>query len=93
MQRHANGLESAALSDLGATQGIGLGLRIVSQVVQRHRGSLKILSEPTLGTFAYVKLPYRNSLYAAPPALEAANDDEADADAARDLSSAASASP
>jgi signal transduction histidine kinase len=92
VQRHANGLESAALSDLGATQGIGLGLRIVSQVVQRHRGSLKILSEPTLGTFAYVKLPYRTSFYAAPETLEAANDAEAAADAARDRSSAASAS-
>lgn len=95
VQRHANGLESAALSDLGSTQGIGLGLRIVSQVVQRHRGSLKILSEPTMGTFAYVKLPYRTSLYATAGALEAANDadDAAAADAARDLSSAASASP
>jgi signal transduction histidine kinase len=94
VQRHANGLESAALSDLGATQGIGLGLRIVSQVVQRHRGSLKILSEPTLGTFAYVKLPYRTSLYATPSVLDAANDDAAEAtDAARDLSRAASASP
>lgn len=91
VQRHANGLESATLADLGATQGIGLGLRIVSQVVQRHRGSLKILSEPTLGTFAYVKLPYRTSFYAAPETLEAANDADA-ADAARDLSSAASAS-
>lgn len=73
-QRMASGLEHGQLCDLGATHGIGLGLRIVSQVVQRHRGSLKILSEPTLGTFAYVSLPYRNSLYAAPASLEPAND-------------------
>ncbi len=89
VQRLTTGLEHAQLSDLGATHGIGLGLKIVSQVVQRHRGTLKILSEPTLGTFAYVNLPYRNSLYAEPNSLEAANDA---ADAALDLSSTAIAS-
>ena len=94
VQRHANGLESASLSDLGAKEGIGLGLRIVAEVVRHHRGSLKILSEPTLGTFAYVKLPYRTSLYATPETLEAANDDEAaDAATARERLSASSGSP
>lgn len=85
VQRLADGLESAKPGELSATQGIGLGLRIVSQVVQRHRGSLKILSEPTLGTFAYIKLPYRTSFYAPVGAPDAANDD------ARDLSSTAAA--
>lgn len=90
VQRMAGGIESATLGELGATQGIGLGLRIVTQVVQRHRGSLKILSEPTLGTFAYVKLPYRTSFYAMPDVPEPAND--ADAAAALDLSTTSAAS-
>jgi signal transduction histidine kinase len=77
VQRMANGEDTAPL-EAATTHGIGLGLRIVTQVVQRHRGSLKILSEPTLGTFAYVKLPYRTSLYATPDALEPANDDAPD---------------
>ena len=93
-QRLATGLESAPMSELGVTHGIGLGLRIVSQVVRRHRGVLKILSEPTLGTFTYVNLPYRNSVYAEPNVLQAANDGAplADEAAARDLSSTAIAS-
>ncbi len=78
VQKMADG-EEAPPSETVATQGIGLGLRIVSQVVQRHRGSLKILSEPTLGSFAYLKLPYRTSLYATPDALEPANDDAPEA--------------
>ncbi|MDZ4777532.1 MAG: ATP-binding protein [Alphaproteobacteria bacterium] len=78
VQKMADG-EEAPPSETVATQGIGLGLRIVSQVVQHHRGSLKILSEPTLGSFAYLKLPYRTSLYATPDALEPANDDAPEA--------------
>lgn len=83
VQRMADGQETAP-SEAAATHGIGLGLRIVTQVVQRHRGSLKILSEPTLGTFAYVKLPYRTSLYATPDTLEPANDDAPEAFLDRD---------
>jgi signal transduction histidine kinase len=82
VQRLATGLESATLSELGATAGIGLGLRIVSQVVTRHRGSLRILSEPTLGTFAYIKLPYRSSFCG----VEAASEADTSAAAVRDLS-------
>lgn len=78
VQALADGMETAPLEDMTDAHGIGLGLRIVSQVVQRHRGSLKILSEPTLGTFAYVKLPYRTSHYATPDMLDAANDGEPD---------------
>jgi len=74
VQKMADG-EQTAPSEIAATHGIGLGLRIVTQVVQRHRGSLKALSEPSLGTFVYVKLPYRNSFYATSSTLDPANDD------------------
>jgi signal transduction histidine kinase len=81
------GAQTGPGRELQGSHGIGLGLRIVSQVVQRHRASLKILSEPTLGTFAYVKLPYRASVYST---QEPAND--VDQPASRlDLASAASA--
>lgn len=88
VQSLADGVETAPLEDMKATHGIGLGLRIVSQVVQQHRGSLKILSEPTLGTFAYVKLPYRTSLYATPDSLDAANDADPDLRARDNVASA-----
>ncbi|MBL8560494.1 MAG: hypothetical protein JNM47_17365 [Hyphomonadaceae bacterium] len=88
VQKMADG-EEAPPTDAVTTHGIGLGLRIVSQVVQRHRGSLKLLSEPTLGTFAYVKLPYRTSLYATPDALEPANDDAPEAFLDRDNAASA----
>lgn len=88
VQKMADG-EEAPPSESVATHGIGLGLRIVTQVVQQHRGSLKVLSEPTLGTFAYVKLPYRTSLYATPDALEPANDDAPEAFLDRDNAASA----
>lgn len=88
VQSLADGVETAPLEDMKATHGIGLGLRIVSQVVQQHRGSLKILSEPTLGTFAYVKLPYRTSLYATPDVLDPANDADPDLRARDNVASA-----
>lgn len=69
-----DGAQVAPAHELQGSHGIGLGLRIVSQVVQRHRANLKILSEPTLGTFAYVKMPYRESVYAAQDASDVAND-------------------
>jgi signal transduction histidine kinase len=85
-----DGAQIAPAHDLQGNHGIGLGLRIVSQVVRHHRASLKILSEPTLGTFAYVKLPYRASVYATQDEPEPAND--LDQSAPRlDLVSAASA--
>jgi two-component system phosphate regulon sensor histidine kinase PhoR len=70
-QRLADGVERMTLDNMGNLDGIGLGLRIVAQVVQRHRGKLNILSEPTLGTFAYIKLPYRNSPQVAANDLDA----------------------
>lgn len=85
-----DGTQVAPAHELQGSHGIGLGLRIVSQVVQRHRANLKILSEPTLGTFAYVKLPYRASVYAAQDAIEPANDEDQTA-SRLDLASAASA--
>lgn len=83
VQRLASGEDESLSTDLAPGAGMGLGLKIASRVIRQHRGALKILSEPTLGTFAYVKLPYRASVYALP-----AND----AAAARDLDMTSDAS-
>jgi signal transduction histidine kinase len=50
-QRHSSLLSSTK------HKGTGLGLAIVSRVVETHRGKVRILSRPGLGTAIIVTLP------------------------------------
>ena len=41
-------------------QGMGIGLYICSQIIKMHNGSIKIDSNPEMGTEVKIRIPFRN---------------------------------